>query len=153
MDRILFQFNLAKMKAPFSDPIFDDFKSELDALHALAEADPGFVWRYQGEKDDDGYIKPYPCAPLIMGNMSAWTDYDSLFRYTFSGEHLALMKMKRKWFEKLPPHYNVLYYGTREDLNRSNAELLEDAKRHLAYLRVYGETPVAFGFGHHRGIV
>lgn len=153
MTRILFQLNLAKMRAPFSDPLFDDFKAWLGALHALAEVSPGFVWRYQGEKDEDGYIKPYPSAPLVMGNMSAWRDYQSLYDYTFKDRHLEMLKGKRKWFEKLPQPYSVLYYGTLEDLNQPADQLLEIAKRRLNYLSVYGESPVAFGFGPHRGIL
>lgn len=153
MTRILFQLNLAKMRAPFDDPLFDDFRARLEELHTAAEQHKGFVWRYQGEKDDDGYIKPYPNYPLIMGNMSAWENYESLFNYTFSGAHMSIMKEKRKWFERLPHPYTVLYYGTVEDLQRDDSELLEHAMQRLRYLSVYGETPVAFGFGAHRGIL
>lgn len=152
--RILFQLNLAKMRAPFDDPVWEDFKAKLSTVHELAEQHPGFVWRYQGEKDDDGYIKPYPNAPLIMGNMSAWRDYSSLFEFTFRDvEHLAVMRTKRKWFERIPTPYNVLYYGSEDDLDRPDVELLEIAKRRLSYLSVYGETPVAFGFGSHGGVL
>lgn len=151
MTQFLFQLNLAKMRAPFSDPLFDDFKAWLRALHALAEASPGFVWRYQGEKDEDGYIKPYPAEPLIMGNMSAWRDYDSLYAYTFTDGHLEIMKGKRKWFSRLTPPYTVLYYGEESDLTLPGTELLEIAKQKLRYLSVYGESPAAFGFGPHQG--
>lgn len=153
MTRILFQFNLARMRKPFSDPLFDDFKVWLNALHALADISPGFIWRYQGEKDEDGYIQPYPSAPLIMGNFSAWRDYQSLYDYTFTDGHLEMLKGKRKWFEKVLTPYNVLYYGTVDDLSHPPEQLLEEAKRRLAYLSLYGETPVAFGFGAHRGIL
>lgn len=153
MTRILFQLNLAKMRAPFDDPLFDDFKAKLDELHAVAKRHKGFVWRYEGEKGGDGYIKPYPNYPLIMGNMSAWENYQSLFDYTFSGPHMDLMKMKRKWFEQLPQPYTVLYYSVVEDLRRDDSELLEEALQRLRYLSIYGETPAAFGFGSHRGIL
>lgn len=153
MSRILFQLNLAKMRAPFSDPLFDDFKAQLEELHTLACNSPGWLWRYQGEKDEDGYIKPYSNAPLIMGNMSGWKDYRSLYEYTFSGGHLEILKKKRKWFEKLPTPYTVLYYGVESDLAKPSLELLEEAKRRLNYLSIYGETPVAFGFGPHLGVL
>ena len=151
MSQILFQLNLAKMRTPFDDPIFDDFKAWLRALHALAEASPGFVWRYQGEKDEDGYIQPYPAEPRIMGNMSAWRDYDSLYAYTFTDGHLEIMRSKRKWFDRLTSPWTVLYYGVEEDLLKPDVELLEVAKQKLRYLSVYGESPAAFGFGSHRG--
>lgn len=141
------------MRATFCDPLFDDFKAQLDPLHVLAESNAGFVWRYQGEKDSDGYIKPYADDPMIMGNMSAWRDYDSLFRYVFTEEHLALMRMKRKWFNTSLHPWTVLYYGTEESLKRSNQEILSEAKQRLEHLVIYGETKTAFGFGHHQGIL
>ena len=151
--RILFQFNLVTMRTPFDDPFLDDFRAWIPALHALAQVHPGFVWRYEGEKGDDGYIKPYPDAPLIMGNMSAWKDYHSLYDYTFSSSHLEMMKHKRKWFKKMSIPYAVLYYGVAGDLTKPPLELLEEAKRCLSYLSVYGETPVAFNFGSHNGVL
>lgn len=149
MEEYLFQFNVAKMRVPFDDPLFDDFKVWIRSLHALAEASDGFVWRYEGEKTDAGYIQVYDGAPLIMGNMSAWRDYDSLYEYTFTDGHLEMMKQKRKWFEKIDEAYSVLYYGGDEFF----ANPLEKAKDKLRYLRVYGETPAAFGFGPHKGKV
>ena len=151
MTRILFQLNLAKMRASFDDPLFDDFRGQLAELHATAEACPGFVWRYQGEKDECGFIKPYPNAPLIMGNMTAWRDYQSLYSYTFSKGHLQILKEKRKWFEQLPTPYTVLYYGDESDLLRLDLELLEEAKGKLGLYNIHGETPAAFGFGPHKG--
>ena len=153
MNRILFQLNLAKMRAPFDDPLFEDFREQLESIHALACSNPGWLWRYQGEEDDGGYIKPYSNAPLIMGNMSAWKDYRSLYEFTFLTEHLALLKNKRKWFDQLPKPYAVLYYGVAEDLMRSPNDLLDEAKSRLNYFSIYGETPVAFNFGPHNGVL
>tara|TARA_R110002126_G_C10490983_1_gene504940 strand:+ start:165391 stop:165831 length:441 start_codon:yes stop_codon:yes gene_type:complete len=143
--------NLADMRAPYSDPLYDDFKVWLKALHALAEADTGFLWRYKGEDDHSGHIQPYPCAPLIMGNLSAWRDYDSLNAYTFTDGHLEIMKKKRKWFKKMSIPYAVLYYGDESDLLRPKKVLLDMAKEKMAYLKKHGETAEAFGFGAHRG--
>ena len=144
--------NLADMRAPYSDPLYDDFKVWLKALHALAEADTGFLWRYKGEDDDSGHIQPYPCAPLIMGNFSAWRNYDSLYDYTFSDGHLEIMKKKRKWFKKMKTPYVVLYYGYPLDLLKPKEELLEVAKRKLVHYKKHGETAEAFGFGAHKGV-
>ena len=141
------------MRTEFDDPLFDDFRDQLETIHTLACNSPGWLWRYQGEKDIGGYIKPYPNAPLIMGNMSAWTDYDSLYKFTFKSEHLELLKNKRKWFEQLPQPYAVLYYGVAEDLLKPPEELLEEAKRRLNYFSIYGESPVAFNFGSHNGVL
>ena len=136
----LFQYNIAKMRFSFDDPRFDDFRSQLAVVHKVAEDHAGFIWRLLGENGEEGYIKPYK-DPLVMGNLSAWRDYDSLYDFTFSGAHLSIMKPKRKWFEKIQGHYNVLYY------HDSFENALEVAKQKLRYLRVYGETPAAFTWG------
>jgi len=67
MTKILFQMNLADMRAPYSDPLYDDFKVWLNALHALAEADTGFLWRYKGEDDDSGHIQPISLRAVDHG--------------------------------------------------------------------------------------
>ena len=151
--KLLFQFNIAKMRKPYSDPLFDDFKRWLNALHALADIQPGFVWRYHGEKDSDGYIKADPSDPLIMGNISAWRDYDSLVSYTFTDGHLQIMKMKRRWFEPIPHPWTVLWWGDDEDLNKGPDEILKIAQQKLKHLEQNGTTAEAFGFGHHKGSV
>lgn len=140
---MIFQFNIATMRAPYDDSLFDDFKVWLKALHALAEVTDGFIWRYQGEKDEGGYIQPYEDKPLVLGNMSVWRDYNSLYEYTFADGHLEMMKNKRKWFEKPEGPYSVLYYGEDELLARP----LKEAKKRLALLVAQGETLQAFGFG------
>ena len=152
MDKILFQYNVALMREPFDHPIWDDFKSRLEELHLLADDNPSFLWRYQGEKDEHGYIHPYRDNELLMGNLSAWSDYSSLFDYTFTAGHLDIMKSKRKWFIPLPQPWSVLFYGEPSDLERSSEDLLEEAKQRLVYLADNGESPFAFGFGNHKGV-
>ena len=99
--RVLCQFNVSRMRAPYDDPLFRDFRVWINAVHALAEKSPGFVWRYKGEKTDAGYIQADPAEPLLMGNLSVWERADDLHRFTFSGAHAEMMKGRKKWFEKL----------------------------------------------------
>lgn len=153
MARILFQFNVAKMAKPYSDPVFNDFKAWLTALHALAEAQSGFVWRYRGEKDKDGYIKADPADDLMMGNLSAWRDYQSLALYTFTDGHLQIMRSKRKWFKPIPHPWTVLWWADETELTRPQETLLQIAREKLIHLTKHGNTREAFGFGHHNGNV
>ena len=43
----LSQINIARMVAPLTDPIMADFVAGLAPINALADASPGFVWRFQ----------------------------------------------------------------------------------------------------------
>lgn len=43
------QLNIALAKAPLEDPLLADFMAQLDAVNAMAEASPGFVWRLKSD--------------------------------------------------------------------------------------------------------
>ena len=53
----LAQLNVGRLRAPLDDPMIDDFRNNLAAVNALAEASPGFVWRLQDEAGDATGIK------------------------------------------------------------------------------------------------
>lgn len=143
---MLLQFNVAKMRAPFSDPLFDDFKSQLDSVHQVADQDPNFLWRLKGELNAEGYIAPYPKFPLLMGNLSAWRDFESMYSYTFTGPHLEVMKNKRKWFGKLDGFYSVIFYLHDNWLEQPDYCLLETAKLRLTHYQDNGPSQLGFGY-------
>lgn len=134
---IVYQFNLARMREPFDAPLFEDFRAMLDETHDSAARCPDFHWRYKG----DPYIRPYP-NPLIMGNLSGWHSLQGLKDFTFSGAHLRLMQMKRKWFEPMPKPYNVLWLA-----NPGGAEIWY-ARLKLAILREFGSAKTTFDWTH-----
>jgi hypothetical protein len=43
----LAQINIARMRAPLSDPIMADFVANLKPINEIADASPGFVWRFK----------------------------------------------------------------------------------------------------------
>ena len=47
------QINVAHMLAPLDDPIMAEFVAQLDAVNALADHSPGFVWRLQSDSGND----------------------------------------------------------------------------------------------------
>ena len=49
----LAQLNIGTLTAPIDDPRIAGFKDNLDAMNALAEESPGFVWRM---KDDSNNV-------------------------------------------------------------------------------------------------
>jgi hypothetical protein len=48
----LAQLNIARPLAPLDSPELADFMNQLDAINALAEAAPGFVWRLVGDSNN-----------------------------------------------------------------------------------------------------
>jgi hypothetical protein len=49
----LAQINTATLRAPLDDPCMADFVAQIRAINAVADADPGFVWRLRGDGEED----------------------------------------------------------------------------------------------------
>lgn len=137
----LAQLNIALMKAPLDSPAMADFVAELDHINALAERAPGFVWRLQGE---DGNATDYrPFGPETLVNLSVWTDVQALGDYVYQSQHVAIMKRRKEWFDKLPEASLVLWWvpaGHRPDEH--------EAMQKLQTLRAMGPSDRAFTFKH-----
>ncbi len=76
----LAQVNIGRIRAPLDSPVMADFVAQLDAINALAEASPGFVWRLQGEGNDATSLRPFD-DDFIIVNMSVWESLEDLRAY------------------------------------------------------------------------
>jgi hypothetical protein len=133
----LAQLNIARWTRAADAPENADFHANLDRINALAEAQPGFVWRLTGEGNNATDIAAFD-DPAIITNMSLWRDFDSLAAFVYRTAHRDIMRRRAEWFDRLESHL-VLWWvpaGTLPDL--------ADAKRRLALLQADGPTPAAF---------
>ena len=96
----LAQVNIGRLRAPIDHPMIKDFADNLDAVNAVAEASPGFVWRLTGEGNNATDLAPYE-DPLIAINMSVWADIPSLGAFVYRGDHVKIMRRRREWFEQM----------------------------------------------------
>ena len=88
------QVNIGKIKAPLDSPRMAGFMNQLDAINALADQTPGFVWRLQTGEGNATYFRPYPPDDRILLNMSVWETIESLKDYVyktafFAGGHVS----------------------------------------------------------------
>jgi len=126
--------------APLDDPLLADFMAQLDAVNALAERTPGFVWRLKSDSGNATDIRAFD-DPLMIVNMSVWESPDALFAFTYKTAHTKVMNRRKEWFESLPGPHMVLWWvpaGTRPTV--------EEAKQRLDYLAIHGPTAAAFTF-------
>lgn len=136
----LAQANFARAVAPMDDPALADFMAQLDAINALAEESPGFVWRL---KSDSGNATDIPVTddPREILNLSVWESADALFDYVYRSAHTPVMARRREWFEKSDRPHMALWWveaGHRPDVAEAMARLDLLAER--------GPTPDAFTF-------
>ncbi len=134
------QINIGRMLAPLTDPVMADFMNNLDPINALAEAADGFVWRLQTDDGDATALRPFDDDWLIV-NMSLWEDIDSLFEYTYKGDHVAFVRRRTEWFSKLGSHHLALWWVAAGTL-----PTVDDAKVRLDHMDKHGPTPFAFTF-------
>lgn len=138
--RHLAQINVARAIYALDDPGMDDFMAALDTFNALAEAQPGFVWRLQSDSGNATDIRSDGDERLII-NMSVWRDIDALFDYAYNSDHITIMRRRREWFEKHDAPALALWW-----VEVGHTPALEEGLERLEHLRANGPSQQAFTF-------
>jgi hypothetical protein len=136
----LAQVNIARMRAPLEDPLMAEFREQLDAVNAVADAWPGFVWRLQTDDGDATSIRVFEDA-LILLNMSVWQSLDALHDYVYRSAHVGPLRARRQWFEPMQQASVCLWW-----VRPGERPTPEDGRDRLNHLRLHGPTPHAFTF-------
>jgi hypothetical protein len=136
----LAEVNIARMLAPLDSPLMAEFVAQLDAINALADASPGFVWRLQTSEGNATALRPYE-DNLILVNLSVWADLPALSTFVYKSRHRPVLQQRSRWFERLNEFYMALWWAPCGHL-----PTVEEAKERLDYLRTHGESPYAFSF-------
>jgi hypothetical protein len=137
----LAQVNIGKFRAPIDDPIMAGFKNQLDPINALADATPGFVWRLQTEDGNATAVRPDDQDPLMAINMSVWESIESLQQYVYKSDHVAPLRDRKQWFQKIDGPILALWWIT-----AGHIPTVAEAMARLAHLKQHGPTPEAFTF-------
>jgi len=136
----LAQVNIARALAPLDSPVMAGFVARIAEINALAEASPGFVWRFQDDTGNALYVRPY-ADERILFNLSVWQSPDHLKAYVYQSKHIELMRQKQQWFEHSDEAILALWW-----ISAGSLPTVDDAKARLAHLRQHGPTAHAFGF-------
>jgi hypothetical protein len=136
----LAQVNIGRLIAPQGDSRVRPFFEALDRINALAEASPGFVWRLKGDGNNATDIQATP-DPLLIPNMSVWTDAESLFDFVYRTAHTPVMAKRRDYFERFDGAYQALWW-----IPAGEIPIVSDAFARLWMLERFGPTAHAFTF-------
>jgi len=136
----LAQINIGRMRAPLASPVMADFVAQLDAINALADGSPGFVWRLTGEGNDATSLRPFD-DDFIIVNMSVWESLEDLRTYVYKSAHAAVMRRRREWFEQFGSTYVALWW-----VDAGHLPTVGEAKQRLAHLEAHGPTAHVFTF-------
>jgi hypothetical protein len=136
----LAQVNIARMLAPLTDPLMAGFVAELDAINALADNSPGFLWRLQTPEGNATNLRPYE-DDLILVNLSLWASLADLNTFVYKSRHRQVLQQRQQWFQRFDGPYVALWW-----VPSGHIPSVEEAKERLAYLSAYSETSYAFSF-------
>ncbi len=135
------QCNVGRVIRPLDHEDMAEFVAALEPINAIAEASPGFVWRLE---DEDGQSSSYVDIPgsddpLLIINYSIWEDLDSLKHFVNRTDHVAYLRRRREWFEKLAVPTSVVWWVRSGDIPDVGA-----AYRKVLHLQQHGPTATAF---------
>jgi hypothetical protein len=136
----LAQLNVARMLDAIDSPVMAEFVAQLDAINALAEGSPGFVWRLKTEDGDATAIRPYDDERVIV-NLTVWESVEALREYVYRGGHVEVMRRRREWFARMTEAFVVLWW-----VPAGHVPTVAEAVARLDALRRDGPTPAAFTF-------
>jgi hypothetical protein len=136
----LAQFNLGRIRGPVDSEVMREFMAALDEINALAERSAGFVWRFKTDSGNATSVVAFS-DPLILVNLSVWTDVESLRNYVYQSDHGRFFARRASWFERMEGPQLALWW-----VPAGTVPTIEDGKARLAALAGKGETPWAFTF-------
>ena len=138
MDRFhVAQLNIGRLHHPLDAAETAEFTAALGPINALAEATPGFVWRLVDEGgQSSSYVRlPGEHDPLVIVNMSVWSDLESLRHFMYRSGHAIYLRRRREWFERSDEASSVCWW-----LPAGELPDLADAHRRLLHLREHGPS-------------
>ena len=141
----LAQVNISRLLASLDSPLLADFMAALDEVNAAGDRAPGFVWRMQTEDGNATAVRAFGWdvgdSHGVIVNLTVWTSVEALADFAFSGEHLAIMRRRRRWFARAAQATTALWWVPTG--HPPSTDEAEDAVRRL---RADGPTPRAFTF-------
>jgi hypothetical protein len=136
----LAQINIARLLAPLNDPLIADFVAQLDAINALAEQSPGFVWRLKSNGGNATDIV-FNDDPFIIVNMSVWESVEALRAYTYTSRHVEVFRRRAEWFEKAAMPHSCLWW-----VRAGHTPSVAEGRERLEQYRLHGATEYSFWF-------
>ena len=136
----LAQVNIGRIRASMESETMRGFREALDQINALAEASPGFVWRFKTDEGNATSVTVFP-DPLLLINLSVWESPESLREYVYRSAHGKFFARRAEWFEKFESPHLALWWvpaGVRPTT--------DEAKARLQSIATKGPTAFAFTF-------
>ena len=128
------------MLGAYEDEIMQGFVRRLDPVNAVADASPGFVWRYETEDEEPQEVRVFGDQSILF-NMSVWESIEDLEAFVYRSNHLEVLQKKTQWFERSTRAPLVLWW-----VEAGHIPSVEEAKERFDTLWQDGPSAAAFSF-------
>lgn len=135
------QINIARLVGAKDGPEVAEFMARLDAVNAIADAAPGFVWRLQDEGGNATAVEATADDRLIV-NLSVWESVAALSAFVYRGGHAEVLARRRDWMEPHRGAFLALW-----PVAAGHRPSVDEGLARLWHLDRFGPTRRAFGFG------
>ena len=136
----LAQLNVGHIRYPTDDPRMAEFMGALDAVNALAERSPGFVWRLKDDRNNATGILVTP-DPTFLINMSVWETPAHLEHFVWNTVHKRIYQKKGNWFAPMQTPHFVMWW-----ISAGHIPSAQEAMARLDHLTQHGPSDHAFGW-------
>lgn len=141
MEFHLAELNIARLRFSLDSVETSEFASVLEAVNQIGEVSPGFIWRLKADLDQSSSYITISDDPLVIVNLTVWTDIESLKHFVYRSGHGAYFRRRSEWFEPSTEEHMVCWWipaGIEPDL--------ADAMLRLERLRTNGPSNDGFLF-------
>ena len=128
------------MLGAYEDEIMEGFVRRLDPVNAVADASPGFVWRYETEDEEPEEVRVFGDESILF-NMSVWESIEDLEAFVYRSNHLEVLQQKSRWFERSTRAPLVLWW-----VEAGHIPSVEEAKERFDILWRDGPGAAVFSF-------
>jgi hypothetical protein len=132
--------NLSKLVMPTHTPPMADFMAGIPPVYEVADASPGFVWRWIDKSGSPWAYRPYERD--VIANLSVWESPEAVKGFVYSSLHRQYYERRFEWFVKIPWPRAVFWW-----IPVDTRPTYEEAKRRLDHLAEHGSTVFAWDLG------
>lgn len=140
-EKYIAQLNVATALNDMDSDQLSGFMAKVDAINAVADRSPGFVWRLQGEDGGDATEIRASDDPRFLVNMSVWESSESFSDFVWNTVHKRVYAKKHDWFETPTKPHMVFWW-----VEPGHIPTVEEALDRLEDLRGNGPSDRAFGW-------
>ena len=137
----LAQLNVGHIRYATDDPRMAEFMGQLDAVNALAERSPGFVWRLKDDASNNATNILVSPDPHFLINMSVWETPEQLEHFVWNTVHKRIYQKKGNWFAPMATPHFVMWW-----ISAGHTPTPAEALERLGHLTQHGPSDHAFGW-------